>query len=91
MNSRRFAWDEEPNGVCWRGWLPDLEDPLTRIGVIVVVRLAWGAHVDLFRQAHLHRSEVFNAVVPNDATRTVTVYEGPTEEAALLAALEAAP
>lgn len=70
----------------WRnldGWVPDLDDEMTRLGCLAVVRRAWP-------QMDSHSIGSYSdggwCVEIDD-----TMFTGPTEEAALLAALEAAP
>ncbi len=67
-----------------RGYLPDLDDDLTRLGVLAVVRAAWGSWAEVSWSpgaapfvVHIARAAVFTSAA--------------SEEAALLAALEAAP
>lgn len=74
------------------GFIPDLDDELTRLGLLAVVRQAYGCVV-YTRPAF---DEIGWVVVrADDPTRDirgdVSVAWGPTEEAVLLAALQAAP
>ncbi len=62
--------------------VPDLDDDLTRLGVLAVVRRAWGD------------DEFCTACMPDGewkADGQFVIFSGPTEESAMLAALEAAP
>ena len=70
---------------CDFGLFPDLDDDLTRLGVLAVVRRAWNDPTASIR---------FIDRCPLDSSWECNgrwVCYGPTEEAALLAALEAAP
>jgi|688.fasta_scaffold1634289_2 hypothetical protein len=78
------------------GRIPDLDDDLTRLGVLAVVRRAWKCHawtapyVQWSPEGNLDWFMVEIPVAPTyDAGRAR--FNGPTEESALLAALEAAP
>ena len=71
----------------WDGAVSDLGDPLTRLGCLAVVRLAWGApNLGIWGNVSLSPGLWFMC---GKANRQV-VGSGSTEEAALLAALEAA-
>ncbi len=74
--------------------IPDLDDDLTRLGVLAVVRRAWGDPLmfvtyddDSMSYAGAQFVDVWLPSIPGPLPIAV----GPTEEAALLAALEAAP
>lgn len=78
----------ESAGDCFH--VPDLDDDLTRLGVLAVVRRAWGDPcATTGKQWARERWGVFVLERPDDAM--AREFNGPTEEAALLAALEAAP
>ena len=74
-----------------RECVPDLSDDLTRLGVIEVMQRAWGAPysypepVELFDSDGVVAGASWRVRVPGRK------FEGDTELAALLAALEAAP
>ena len=88
----------------WRDATPDLDDPLTRLGLLEVVRRAWGDHrIHLvMHETHARDPDGGRDLVlamwwalADDSGKAITdgrrFYAGPTEEAALLAALQAAP
>lgn len=67
--------------------IPDLSDELTRLGVLAVVRRAWGMpHCGLWGNNRLGPSLRWACGEANGR-----IFTGETELAALLAALEAAP
>jgi len=90
-----FSSDDTLDFICARVVVPDLDDDLTRAGVLAVVRRAWkcrawtAPYVQWSPEGNLDWCMVEIPVAPTyDAGRAR--FNGPTEEAALLAALEAA-
>ena len=77
----------------WRnldGWVPDLSDDLTRLGVLAVVRRAWGDKTASVRAVDCYPlSATWTWIAGQPGVRRVG--HERTELAALLAALEAAP
>lgn len=81
------------HGACERFSLssrvPDLDDDVTRLGVLAVVRLAWGSSwIDL---TILGRKWLLWRDFKGMPSQNVWIGEGETEETAMLVALEAAP
>lgn len=71
---------------------PDISDELTRLGVLAVVRRAWGDDSIGITKAgdEWAVTMAYVEIVSGDARMSI-LRRGPTELAALLAALEAAP
>jgi hypothetical protein len=70
------------------GWIPDLDDDLTRLGVLAVVRQAWSSRFAGTGQ------EWCDGIGDTGRWSCYVVgveFNGDTEDAALLAAMEAAP
>lgn len=88
-----FIAAHEPPGAAWCGGyerddIPDLADPCTLGGLLALVREAWGRP-----DIHAHtvaRLGVWTVGCIGTPDALITV-SGPTEAAALVAALEAAP
>lgn len=77
-------------GAAWPiGALPDLDDPLTRLGLLHLVREAWN---DPFAgvKGHKRDGQSFWTVTLFDGERMRT-FKGATEAEALVVALEGAP
>jgi hypothetical protein len=73
------------------GLVPDLSDPLTCAGLLEVVRRAWGAPYSYPEPVESFDSDGVTAGVSWRVRVPGRRFEGGTEPAALLAALEAAP
>lgn len=83
---------------CWEIWekeLPNLTDPATRGALLQLVREAWDSPSVHLRPWYDIRGKVvyWQVLVPREElySHAWKCFEGPTEEAALVAALEAAP
>lgn len=83
----------EITGGFWPGpdTIPDLDDDLTRLGVIEVMQRAWGAPYSYPEPVESFDSDGVTAGVYWRVRVPGRKFEGDTELAALLAALEAAP
>lgn len=90
MNSRSVSWPFEDVSRHFPGALPDLSDDLTRLGVLAVVRRAWGDKTASVRAVDCYPlSAMWTWIAGQPGVRRVG--HERTELAALLAALEAAP
>ena len=92
-NNDRTMWVFDGMYQCLGAWpwLPDLDDDLTRLGVLAVVRRAWGPMAYVETPSGTDR---YGMPVVRPAWRVLfggNVWVGPTEESAMLAALDAAP
>lgn len=98
-----WSWDDG-DGVHPRGWLPDLTDPATLGCLLALVREAWGCPVwvsldvepdafDALDDSEYVLCEPLRWTVwrAPDGDYVQPCGSGPTEAAALVAALEAAP
>ena len=81
-----FPLSEFEDELEVRAWLPDLSEPLTRLGLLHLVREAWG-HEDAY-SGKTHNGRRWG-VRCQDFARYMG--EGDTEAESLVAALEAAP
>lgn len=84
---------EEPDEEVFDRW-PDLDDDLTRLGLLALVRKAW-SDPEAFVRARSSLTPSMDkiarwAVFPGDGSAGL-YGTGPTEKAALVAALKAAP
>ena len=82
-------WCALRRGERWnlRNMLPDLDDDLTRLGVLAVVRLAWSMpNLGVWGANRLHPVQGWACGEANGR-----IHPADTEIEALLAALEAAP
>lgn len=87
---KRNEWGEE----SLTGRLPDLTDPATLGCLLALVREAWGGH-DVWIEPRFalswRRVVSWNVVAAIAEEGLMTLSAGPTQAAALVAALEAAP
>ena len=73
-------------------WVPDLDDDLTRLGVLAVVRRAYrDDSIGIAKFGSEWAVTVAYTEIASGDARMAILRRGPTELAALLAALEAAP
>lgn len=73
------------------GLVPDLDDDLTRLGVLEVVRRAWNNPLVCPYPVKMNGAQWWNVGIPWDSNGGTLCGTGPTELDALLAAMESAP